>query len=86
MHSVNDIFPMVSLNFAGGATMVLRGEDYLIQQNSIVSQIFFELINVVLNKMTLHHLPLFYVLMVYFEHAYSIPICSLTILVAEKAI
>lgn len=33
--SVNDIFPMVSLNFAGGATMVLRGEDYLIQQNSI---------------------------------------------------
>ncbi|XP_055836250.1 aspartic proteinase 36-like isoform X1 [Solanum dulcamara] len=33
--SVGDIFPMVSLNFAGGATMVLRGEDYLIQQNSI---------------------------------------------------
>lgn len=33
--SVGDIFPMVSLNFAGGATMVLRGDDYLIQQNSI---------------------------------------------------
>lgn len=33
--SVGDIFPTVSLNFAGGATMVLRGEEYLIQQNSI---------------------------------------------------
>ncbi|KAF3673662.1 hypothetical protein FXO38_05552 [Capsicum annuum] len=30
-----DIFPVVSLNFAGGAAMVLRGEDYLIQQFSI---------------------------------------------------
>ncbi|PHU03774.1 hypothetical protein BC332_29025 [Capsicum chinense] len=27
-----DIFPVVSLNFTGGAAMVLRGEDYLIQQ------------------------------------------------------
>ncbi|KAF3633840.1 putative aspartic proteinase-like protein 2-like isoform X2 [Capsicum annuum] len=31
---VSDIFPMVSLNFAGGATMVLRGEDYLIHRYS----------------------------------------------------
>ncbi|KAM3303013.1 hypothetical protein P3S67_014043 [Capsicum chacoense] len=30
-----DIFPVVSLNFAGGAAMVLRGEDYLIQKFSI---------------------------------------------------
>ncbi|OIT29549.1 PREDICTED: aspartic proteinase-like protein 2 isoform X1 [Nicotiana attenuata] len=33
--SVGDIFPTVSLTFAGGATMVLRAADYLIQQNSI---------------------------------------------------
>lgn len=33
--SVSDIFPQVSLNFAGGASMVLRPQDYLIQQNSI---------------------------------------------------
>ncbi|PHT56340.1 hypothetical protein CQW23_04826 [Capsicum baccatum] len=32
--SVSDIFPMVSLNYAGGATMVLRGEDYLIHRYS----------------------------------------------------
>ncbi|PON32557.1 Aspartic peptidase [Parasponia andersonii] len=35
--SVVDIFPQVSLNFAGGASMFLRPQDYLIQQNSIGS-------------------------------------------------
>ncbi|XP_057457112.1 aspartic proteinase 36 [Lotus japonicus] len=30
---VTDIFPQVSLNFAGGASMVLGPQDYLIQQN-----------------------------------------------------
>ncbi|KAF3640137.1 putative MKI67 FHA domain-interacting nucleolar phosphoprotein-like [Capsicum annuum] len=30
-----DIFPVVSLNFTGGAAMLLRGEDYLVQQFSI---------------------------------------------------
>lgn len=33
--SVSDIFPMVSLHFAGGATMNLRPQDYLLQQNSV---------------------------------------------------
>ncbi|XP_027084665.1 aspartic proteinase 36 [Coffea arabica] len=33
--SVSDIFPKVSLNFAGGASMVLNPQDYLLQQNSI---------------------------------------------------
>ncbi|MBA0739847.1 hypothetical protein Gogos_013077, partial [Gossypium gossypioides] len=33
--SVNDIFPQVSLNFAGGASMILNPQDYLVQQNSI---------------------------------------------------
>ncbi|KAK9690041.1 hypothetical protein RND81_09G100300 [Saponaria officinalis] len=33
--SVNDVFPQVSLNFAGGASMVLRPQDYLLEQNSI---------------------------------------------------
>lgn len=33
--SVTNIFPQVSLNFAGGASLVLRPQDYLIQQNSI---------------------------------------------------
>jgi hypothetical protein len=35
--SVTDIFPQVSLNFEGGASLNLRPQDYLIQQNSIVS-------------------------------------------------
>jgi hypothetical protein len=35
--SVTDIFPQVSLNFEGGASLDLRPQDYLIQQNSIVS-------------------------------------------------
>lgn len=35
--SVNDLFPQVSLNFAGGASMNLRPQDYLLQQNSVVS-------------------------------------------------
>ncbi|XP_027345943.1 aspartic proteinase-like protein 2 [Abrus precatorius] len=30
-----DIFPQVSLNFAGGSSLVLRPQDYLIQQNYI---------------------------------------------------
>ncbi|XP_061345392.1 aspartic proteinase 36 [Gastrolobium bilobum] len=33
--SVTDIFPQVSLNFAGGASMALTPQDYLIQQSSI---------------------------------------------------
>ncbi|KAI4334304.1 hypothetical protein L6164_019014 [Bauhinia variegata] len=33
--SISGIFPQVSLNFAGGASMVLKPEDYLIQQSSI---------------------------------------------------
>ncbi|KAM7522449.1 hypothetical protein LguiA_012351 [Lonicera macranthoides] len=33
--SVSEIFPSVSLNFAGGASMMLKPEDYLLQQNSI---------------------------------------------------
>ncbi|OMO90297.1 Peptidase A1 [Corchorus olitorius] len=33
--SVTDIFPQVSLNFAGGASMILYAQDYLVQQNSI---------------------------------------------------
>ena len=37
MFSVSDIFPQVSLNFAGGASMTLKPQDYLIQQSSIVS-------------------------------------------------
>ncbi|EOY33631.1 Eukaryotic aspartyl protease family protein isoform 5 [Theobroma cacao] len=32
---VTDIFPQVSLNFAGGASMILNPQDYLVQQNSI---------------------------------------------------
>ncbi|XP_015873543.3 aspartic proteinase 36 isoform X1 [Ziziphus jujuba] len=35
--SVADIFPQVSLNFAGGASMVLGPQEYLVQQNSIGS-------------------------------------------------
>ncbi|XP_045819597.1 aspartic proteinase 36-like [Trifolium pratense] len=33
--SVTDIFPKVSLNFAGGVSLNLRPQDYLIQQNPI---------------------------------------------------
>lgn len=33
--SVNDVFPEVRLNFAGGASMVLKPKDYLLEQNSI---------------------------------------------------
>ncbi|XP_071721323.1 aspartic proteinase 36-like [Rutidosis leptorrhynchoides] len=33
--STPEMFPTVSLNFAGGASMVLRPEDYLLQQNSL---------------------------------------------------
>ncbi|MCI30451.1 aspartic proteinase-like protein 2-like, partial [Trifolium medium] len=32
---VTDIFPKVSLNFAGGVSLDLRPQDYLIQQNPI---------------------------------------------------
>jgi hypothetical protein len=35
MISVGDIFPPVSLNFAGGASMFLNPQDYLIQQNNV---------------------------------------------------
>ncbi|CAL0304041.1 unnamed protein product [Lupinus luteus] len=34
--SVAEIFPQVSLNFDGGASLVLRPQDYLIQENPIV--------------------------------------------------
>ncbi|KVI00122.1 Aspartic peptidase [Cynara cardunculus var. scolymus] len=33
--STPEIFPTVSLNFAGGASMILRPQDYLLQQNSV---------------------------------------------------
>ncbi|XP_047308440.1 aspartic proteinase 36 [Impatiens glandulifera] len=33
--SVSDTFPSVSLNFAGGASMILKPQDYLLQQTSI---------------------------------------------------
>uniref|UniRef100_A0A6N2KI00 Peptidase A1 domain-containing protein n=1 Tax=Salix viminalis TaxID=40686 RepID=A0A6N2KI00_SALVM len=33
--SINDVFPQVSLNFAGGTSMILSPQDYLIQQSSI---------------------------------------------------
>ncbi|KAL0390598.1 UNVERIFIED_CONTAM: Aspartic proteinase-like protein 2 [Sesamum calycinum] len=33
--SVSEIFPPVSLNFAGGVSMILQPQDYLLQQNSI---------------------------------------------------
>ncbi|KAM0996720.1 hypothetical protein ACFX13_006728 [Malus domestica] len=33
--SVSDIFPQVSFNFAGGASLILRPQDYLIQQTSV---------------------------------------------------
>ncbi|KAL2453496.1 Eukaryotic aspartyl protease family protein [Abeliophyllum distichum] len=33
--SVSEIFPPVNLNFAGGASMILKPEDYLLQQSSI---------------------------------------------------
>ncbi|KNA05808.1 hypothetical protein SOVF_186930 [Spinacia oleracea] len=33
--SVDDVFPQVNLNFAGGASMVLKPRDYLLEQNSI---------------------------------------------------
>ncbi|GER34422.1 eukaryotic aspartyl protease family protein [Striga asiatica] len=33
--SVSEIFPPVSLNFAGGASMILRPQDYLLQQNTV---------------------------------------------------
>ncbi|CAL1404122.1 unnamed protein product [Linum trigynum] len=32
---VNDLFPQVSLHFAGGASMLLNPQDYLVQQNSV---------------------------------------------------
>ncbi|KAK8941047.1 Aspartic proteinase-like protein 2 [Platanthera zijinensis] len=33
--SVDDVFPLVSLKFTGGAVMTLKPEDYLIQQGSV---------------------------------------------------
>ncbi|XP_073291845.1 aspartic proteinase 36-like [Primulina huaijiensis] len=33
--SISDIFPLVSLNFAGGASMMLRPQDYLLPQNTV---------------------------------------------------
>ncbi|KAL8508308.1 hypothetical protein ACS0TY_018777 [Phlomoides rotata] len=45
VYSVSKIFPTVSLNFTGGATMVLRPEDYLLQQNSVDPSIFYRCIN-----------------------------------------
>ena len=35
--SSSEIFPTVSLNFAGSASMLLRPQDYLLQQNSVVN-------------------------------------------------
>ncbi|OAY51496.1 aspartic proteinase 36 [Manihot esculenta] len=33
--SINDVFPQVSFNFAGGASLILNPLDYLLQQNSV---------------------------------------------------
>lgn len=33
--SISELFPAVGFNFAGGATMVINPQDYLLQQNSI---------------------------------------------------
>ncbi|KAH7838177.1 hypothetical protein Vadar_022949 [Vaccinium darrowii] len=33
--NISEVFPTVSLNFAGGASMILYPEEYLLQQNSI---------------------------------------------------
>ena len=38
--SLSDIFPFVSLNFAGGASMVLRPEEYLLKMGVVVSHHF----------------------------------------------
>ncbi|CAN1134887.1 Aspartic proteinase 36 [Linum perenne] len=35
--SVSELFPLVSFNFAGGASLVLRPEDYLVQQGSFLN-------------------------------------------------
>lgn len=35
--SVTDVFPQVGFNFAGGASMILGPQDYLLQQNSVGS-------------------------------------------------
>jgi hypothetical protein len=51
--SVIDIFPQVSLNFAGGASLNLRPRHYLIQQNYVVSiqaSIYFCLLSVKLKR------------------------------------
>ncbi|KAG0464939.1 hypothetical protein HPP92_019103 [Vanilla planifolia] len=37
--SVDDVFPQVTLNFNGGASMLLKPEDYLIQQGTIENAI-----------------------------------------------
>lgn len=37
MFSVSEIFPPVSLNFAGGASMVLKPEEYLVHLGFAVS-------------------------------------------------
>ncbi|KAG8644690.1 aspartic proteinase 39 isoform X2 [Manihot esculenta] len=33
--SINDVFPKVSFNFGGAASMILNPQDYLLQQNSV---------------------------------------------------
>ncbi|XP_077233733.1 aspartic proteinase 36-like isoform X2 [Tasmannia lanceolata] len=35
--SVDEVFPSVTLNFQGGASMILKPEDYLLQQGSVVT-------------------------------------------------
>lgn len=36
-YSIGDIFPLVSLNFEGGASMVLKPEQYLMHNGYLVS-------------------------------------------------
>jgi hypothetical protein len=59
--SINDVFPQVSLNFAGGTSMILIPQDYLIQQSSIVSSLslilvtfYFILLKICLDLLDLH--------------------------------
>lgn len=58
--SINDIFPQVSLNFAGGASMILRPQDYLIQQSSVVSFLvgYFQLVWTCLEDLLKHKMIL----------------------------
>jgi len=44
LFSVDDIFPQVTLNFMGGASMVLDPEHYLMHYGFLVSMFIFSLV------------------------------------------